>query len=365
VKKEVISDKQRLSLFILFIIGTNVIMGTGLSAEQDVWLAILLGMLLSLPIILVYARLQSLFPTKNLFDIIETCFGKFIGKIVMIILTLFVFESIAQIIRNYGQFSVSVILRVTPQVIIELLLMTFCIWVVKEGIEVLGRWSQFFITPIILALLTTIFLLIVDMDINNIRPVFKNGMKSILKGAFEAFSFPFTQTIAFTMVFSNFMNKKSVYGVYILGQLIGGIILFIIILAIVLVLGINKSSILYYPFYDTIARINIADFFQRVEIVAGSIFLIGVFIKTSIFLMATCKGVAKILDLNDYRSLVTPIGLLAVILSYIEFDSMFAYFDFGGTIWYFYAFPFQVLFPILILIVAEIKKRYMGKGINE
>ncbi|MCG8642507.1 MAG: spore germination protein, partial [Desulfobacterales bacterium] len=69
MKKEVISDKEGLALFVLFIIGTNAILGTGFAAKQDVWLAILLGMLISLPIIFVYARLHFIFPQKNLFDI--------------------------------------------------------------------------------------------------------------------------------------------------------------------------------------------------------------------------------------------------------------------------------------------------------
>ena len=127
-----------------------------------------------------------------------------------------------------------------------------------------------------------------------------------------------------------------------------------------MVLGISESTTLYYPVYDAIARLDIADFFQRVEIIAGTIFIIGVFVKTSVFLMATCKGFGKILNIKNYQSIVTPIGLLTVIFSYIEFDSMLEYYDYAGTEWYFYAVPLQILIPILILIVAEIKKKQMS-----
>jgi spore germination protein KB len=87
------------------------------------------------------------------------------------------------------------------------------------------------------------------------------------------------------------------------------------------------------------------------------LFIFGVFIKDSICLLVACKGIAKLLDLEDYRSLVIQIGLLMVYFSYIVYDNSMMMRYWAFEVYPFYAFPFQVVLPILIWILAEIKNR--------
>ncbi|QZY56913.1 GerAB/ArcD/ProY family transporter [Crassaminicella profunda] len=102
-----------------------------------------MGICISLCIILIYARLHYLFPGKDLFDIIEICFGNCIGKAIIILFTCFVFEDNAETLRNYSQFVNTVALVKTPLLIIWIATIILCVWIVKEGIEVIGRWSSF------------------------------------------------------------------------------------------------------------------------------------------------------------------------------------------------------------------------------
>lgn len=357
MNKEVISDKQGIALIVLFIVGSSSIFAQGLEAKKDLWLAFILGIIMVLPMVIIYARLHYIFPGKDLFDILEICFGKFIGKVMIILYVWFVYYFASDILFTYGQFVRVVCFDETPQIVLILFLGTICILGIKEGIEVLGRFSKLFFNIPIITLFIIIILLIPDMNINNLRPVLVEGIKPVLEGAFSVFTFPFVQIVVFTMAFSNFKRKKSPYKVYIIGLLIGGIYLLVLSLTNILVIGVNTATNVYYPSYATISRIDIAGTIQRIEIVIAITFCLGGFIKISLLLLCVCKGVTKIFGFKDYRFIIMPISLLVLNLSYFQYESVMYYFEWSKDVWPYYHFPFQVILPIVIWIIAEIKKK--------
>ncbi|WP_432666946.1 endospore germination permease [Wukongibacter baidiensis] len=361
MKKEVVSNKQGIALIVTFIIGSSSIYVMGLEAKRDVWLAVLLSIFMAFPVILIYARIHYIFPDKNLYDVIEICFGKFIGKGIEVIYVLFLIDTGAAILRNYGNFISTVSLYNTPLIIPMICLGILCIWGAKEGIETLGRWAQlFFILPIALILIIAL-LLSSRMDINNIRPVFYNAIKPIFKGAFGSFSFPFAQVLPLTMIFSSFRRKKDYYKVYSLGLLIGGMVLFITSLTNVLVLGVNEITRLNFPTYALATRLGFSRVLNRMEVIPAILFILGGFVKISIYLIAICKGIEKIFKCPDYRFIVFPISLLVINQSYLSFDSIMYYFEWSNEVWIYYVFPFHVIIPIIIWITAEFKKKRLNK----
>ncbi len=360
MEREIVSDKQGITLVVLFIIGSSSIQVSGLKAEKDFWLAIILAILMSLPLALIFARILSIFPGNNLFDVIEICFGKFIGKGLVIVFTLFIFEEGAELLTNVGQFIIISSLTETSLALVMLFVVILAIWVIKLGIEVLARWSELFVIVLSAFVIISVSLLTPDMDINNVLPVLDKGIKPVLFGAFEVLIFPLAQTFTFTMLFSNFQKKSSPYRIYIMGCLIGGIILFIISVNGLLVLGADEASNVYYPSYEAIKRMNIGGFIQRVEIIIAIIFILGGFVKASIYLIATSIGVTKIFNFKDYRFIVVPVAALMLNVAYFEFENIIHFFRFS-EVWYFYVFPFLILLPIIIWIVAEIKKKRLQR----
>ncbi|MBF8983402.1 endospore germination permease [Lutibacter sp. B2] len=304
MNKEVISDKQGISIISLFIIGSSIVLTVAGKAKKDVWIAIIFSILTALPIVWVHARLLVLFPGRDLYDVLELVFGKFIGRGISLLFIGFSFFLGGLVLRVFGDFISTVSSVAIPGIVPMLFMGALCIWAVKEGIETIGRWAEFFLIGTIVLILIVNLLLINKMNINNLRPILYEGIKPVVDGAFHAFIFPFTQTIVFTTFFSSLKNK-SVYKVYIVGLLIGG------------------------------------------------------FIKVCMCLLSTCNGIAKIFGFNDYRFIVTPIGLLIINLSYFIHDNVMEKAAFASDIYPSYAFPFQVILPISILIVAEIKKKQL------
>lgn len=359
---EVVSDKQGIALIILFIIGSSSIVVPGLAAKIDVWIAIILSVLIALPMALISSRLHDIFPERDLFDIIEICFGKFIGKVIILLFTWFVFELSAQVLRNFSQFVTISSLDETPLIVPMISIGILIIFLLKKGIYVMSRWSEtVIVVPISLIFLTSL-LLIPKMNINNIRPVLYNGINPVLKGAFGALSFPFGQTVLFTMFFSKFERRKSPYKVYTIGLLIGGLLLLITSLTNILVLESDTASILYFPSLATSSIISIGNSAQRFEVISAIIFITGQFLKISLLILCSCKGISKIFGCNDYRFIATPMVLLMINVCYLLHDSIMDFYEWVAELLPYYSLPFQVFFPIIIWITAEIKKKSLDKS---
>ncbi|WP_129598012.1 GerAB/ArcD/ProY family transporter [Anaerophilus nitritogenes] len=356
MRKEVLSNKQAISIIAISLCGSFSIFTTGIDAKKDTWLAILLASLLVVPMMIVFARIQYLYPNQDLLDIIQICFGKWIGRGIIVILTWYTYFWASDVLFNLGKFIEVVSLNRTPSIILIIFLGFLCCWAVKEGIEVLGRWSELFLIITMIISIIVILLLIPQFNINNILPVFDEKKNLLFKGAFST-SDLYLQIAVFTIAFSNFKQKKSPYKVYLTS--LGVLSLFTLVMSVanILVIGINEMTTKYYPTYTTMRRINIGAILQRLEVSIGIVFVLGVFIKVCILILCTSKGMMKIFKFKDYRFLVTPIVLLIINLSYFQYDGAIHYFSFNKEIWPYYFFPIQVVLPIIVWIVAEIKNK--------
>lgn len=361
LKKEIISDKQGISLIVLFMIGESSILVSGLSAKEDLWLSILLSIVIMIPFMILYCNLLANHFGKDLFQIIELYFGKIIGKIIILFYTLYFFDLVAIVLKDFGNLVTTTNFPETPIIIPMVFILILCSWIVKEGIEVIGRWGEVIvIIPVVLTFIAIIFL-IPNMDLRNIIPSMNSGVKPVIKGAYEVFMYPLGETVVFTIAFSTFKNKKSVYKIFINSLLIGGIFLLITSLTIILVLGVDYASSLYFPLYATIARVNVGSALQRIEAISAIVYLLGGFIKISIYLLAACKGIAEIFKFKDYRFIVMPVSLLAANLSYFEFDSIISFNEWVFDVWIYYAFPFIVILPTIIFIVYKVRNKLLLK----
>lgn len=104
MNKEAISNKQGITLVIIFILGSTLVLGTAGEAKKDMWIAIIVGIFLSFPILLIYAKLLSMFPEKDIFDISILVLGNFFGRIVNILFIWFAIHLGALVLYNFGEF---------------------------------------------------------------------------------------------------------------------------------------------------------------------------------------------------------------------------------------------------------------------
>ncbi len=365
MEKEVVSDKLAISLIVLFIFGSSLILPTASTAGSDLWIAILLAIGFATPFVLIYSRILTRYPGKDLFDILIIVFGRFIGKSLCLGFVWFAFHLGVLVCRNFGEFIMTVSFPETPLIVPIIFLGLLAAWIVKEGIEVMARWSWLFFVFNSPGPTLVILLLIPQMDFDNILPILYDGFRPVLQGSFEAFSFPFAETVIFTMIFFCLKTKGSPYKVYLSGLYLGGIPLTGISLTEMLVLGPSLYSATHYPNHNVATKVALGDFLQRLEIIVLIAALTGGFLKISICLMAASNGIAKVFNLKSYKFVALPIALLMINTSSFIYDNVMEQITWASDIWPYYAFFFQAILPIIIIIGVEIKKsRYNKAGVS-
>ncbi|WDV45662.1 endospore germination permease [Clostridiaceae bacterium M8S5] len=357
--KQFIPNKQVISLLLLFVLGSTTLIGTDSTSGADTWLSIGIAMVLSFPILMLYAKLLRAFPEKNLFDIIEYVFGKYIGKIISLLYVWYSFHLASLVIRNFGDFIRVVSFNKTPIIVTMAFITLLCIWGAKSGIETLCRWSRLGAVFVTIVAITAVSLASPSMDLNHIRPVLYNGIRPVLNSAFSIFTFPFAELVIVLIVSPVFLNPKSSYKIFLWALLLSGIFLISVTFFEISLIGDSYNEILF-PTYSASNKIKIAGFIERIEVMVTMNILISGFIKICLCTIGMSSGIVHIFKLQDYKIAVAPSGLMILNLAYFIYPDTHDMFEWAFSTYRYYALLFQVILPIVIGIGIFIKLKIIN-----
>lgn len=352
--KEIIPAGQAISIAVLFIIGSSLFMGASGQSGSSSWIALILAMLLAVPFMLIYARLHVLFPGKDLYDMLILVFGAIAGRVFSCLYIWYALHLGSLVLRNFGEFSKSVALTSTPMLVPMLVIVLLCVWVIKAGIEVLGRSAKFLTLFTFMVIIVVQLLSIPKFHYHHLLPVLDSGWGAVFSDALGSFTFPFAEIVVFLGAFHALPPKGSAARILVRGTLIAGGIILLITIRNLLVLGPDLLSSLYFPSYVAVSRINIGDFLTRIEGSAAIVFVTTLFVKVSLCLYTACNGVAKLFKLSSYRSVVLQMGLIMVYMADFIYKDIMQMNYFAHHIYKIYALPFQVFIPVILWITAEI-----------
>ncbi len=202
----------------------------------------------------------------------------------------------------------------------------------------------------------TLLISIRSFDLDNIKPVAGTEFSVLIGSSFTIFASPFAETILFTVFFSSIKSTSSPYKIYIWGVLIATIYSLMAVLRNILVMGFPSLNMYYFASYSVISVISVGDFFSRFEVLIGLALLLDVFVKLCVCMFAATKGISKLININNDKNLAVPVGLLMITLASILYSNTAEMFE-GLNTYKYYALPFQVILPLIILAGAEIKTR--------
>ncbi|MFD1017688.1 GerAB/ArcD/ProY family transporter [Thalassobacillus hwangdonensis] len=362
MNNEQISPRQFMFLVMLFVIGSSIIimpspMASG--AKQDAWIAASISLAIGILLGLLFIKIGDLSPESNLVDASIDVFGKWLGRLIAIIFLLFIFILSSLVLRNIGDFMTTQIIPETPLQFTHILFLLVVIFGARLGIEVIGRTAEIFMPWIILLILFLTVFVAPQLQFENVKPVFENGWKPIVGTSLTMIGSPFLEMAALLMVYPYVKEKqnKKARKAWLLGVLLGGGFLVLITFLSILVLGSHLTALNAYPSYELGKNISIAGFLEGVEIIIAIIWMLTIFFKLIILFGATAKGFSRVFNMQDERTLLLPLGMIAVVLSIISYPDV-AYFEkFVGETWFPYAITHGFLIPLLIGIGLAFKKK--------
>ncbi|NMD69055.1 endospore germination permease [Bacillus sp. DNRA2] len=350
VQTESISRVQFFVLLILFNIGSTLILNIGQEAKNNAWLAILLASFGGVLILIFHFRMMDLYPQMHLYQILDSGFGKIIGRMIGSSYIFYFFLSAGLSVRNIGELMVNTILSRTP---IEIFLITMVLtsaYILYLGVEVLGRSAEIFI-PYCIAFLVFIGLSLLvsgQMRIRYLEPFLGDGMGPVLLAIFPYhITLPFGELVAFMVLIPKMAAQKKMMKWGMIAVIASGVILCCSSLVQIMTLGPLKERA-NFPLLSASNEISLLNFIERVDLLVVFIMLLGMIVRSTIFFYAGLKGLEHIFSI-PYRSMLLPLAILVALSGLLIGETFIEYKNFGKKLSY-AMLLFHFFFPILLFV---------------
>lgn len=364
---EKISLWQLAIMVFSFEIGSAVVLGIGDEAKQDAWIAVAIAMVLGAGLTAFYIFMLKKLPGKNLFEILQFCFGKPLGNIIGLSYILYFIYMAAMVLRDFLELMTTTIFENTPIEAIAFSMILVIIYLLYLGLEVFGRTTEIFI-PYIFSFILLIGLAILfsgEMEYKNLQPVLAEGFGPILKTVFPGIiTFPFGEIVAFMVIIPYASKLEKAGKVCIIAVLCSGVIIIYDMLIQIATLGVSTKERVNFPLLSAAREISLMAFIERVDLIIVFIVMFGILVKTGVFFYGGLRGL-EILIKKPYRTMAFPVGMIIAYCSIQNADSYAEYHLEALEIIPKYIHPiFQFVFPFLLapILLWKNKKKSKGNG---
>lgn len=324
------------------------------------WYMTIISCITTLIFFLFIYKLMKRFPGKDIIEIYEIVFGKFLARVIGLIFSIFLLFYCSSGIREFLEMIKSYNLPDTPPSIIIGLFILVAALICYKGIENLARFSYIIFYPILLGICFILILALPYYKPYYLKPYFGYGLwKTVYTGFFRSSAYQ-EVTLLYIIV-------KSIHGLkdfkkagvitIILSGIISGFTLLCYMMAFGYIVGAESvsgifqlSRIIYYNRY-----------FQEIESVFLFIWVLAAIQNSSLALYLSIIMYCKTFNIKEYRNLIFPFCFLTFMTSLIP-NNFPEVIDINMLIIRQYSFPLPFILPVIALIISLILKKGGARG---
>lgn len=359
--KEQISQRMLMFSIACFVQSTASFTGFATSIlKQEAWISVVLGYLVSFPLIWVYIKLSELYPHKTLIEINDCVLGPILGKIFSSMYIWFFFSLIFLNANNLGGFVVNNVMPETPIVLVIAMIVIVSALAVRKGLETMTRYCALFIVLVILFITINSSLLIDQMQRYNFLPVFTFPAIEYIQATHTIAILPFCEVICFMLLFPCTNNPTSLKKPVYLGVSLGALTILTVTVRDTAVLG-SLNSYYLLPTYEAIKLISAEHMIIKSEVLFIIVLITLEFFKISILPYVTVKSISQLFGLKSYKYLVIVVAVLSIGFAYNAFPSVVDHAYWGSNIAAQYSTFFEVILPVITLSSAVVQKSIMRR----
>ncbi|WP_127537325.1 endospore germination permease [Paenibacillus illinoisensis] len=320
-------------------------------AEQHAYLSYIPVFLVTFASMWMLNRVQSRFPDQDLFESLVKRFP-FLGRVTGLMYIMFFLLIFARDIRLIGDYVSITLLETTPISIIVLSLLVMAVFIVRGGLGSLIGMSELYITLFLLNSVIVPFMLIQQVNLDNLMPYFDIDVEGVGKGSWYIFSF-FGEMIALPFVVkgSDFRFKPVTWGITI-----AALLMMLIMIETITSIGVPIASRLVYPSYELARQLQVSDFLDRFDLALAAATLPTMITKIAFDLYFICWGLKRMVPKVSGKLMTGPVALVGFVCAFWFFKNAIQLFRFTRE-WTWIAILFEVLFPILLFLFLRPRKK--------
>lgn len=267
--KEKINSLQFTNTYILCLVSSSI----GLSlyttiqiAGLDSYIGTLCGIFLGLIPLFLFLYIFNYEKDLPLYEKTVYIFGKIIGNIINIIITLLYLVIAITVLFNLSNFIVSQYLSDTPLLLVMATLIFVVYHIINKGIETITRVSSIFVVIVLALFLFSFIYLFQEFQLDNLKPFLEFGLKNPIFGGF--INMLIALAPMYTMLIipkNNLVDKEKVTKFIWIGYFLSGLIVFLVSFLSNGTLGKYLIELYQYPGYLSLKKISLFNFIDRIE----------------------------------------------------------------------------------------------------
>lgn len=341
---------------ILLTVGTKLSDNTPNILYEDIanaaWLSIFLICLIWLIPLVLLIKLNTLYKDKNLIEIIQHLFGKYLGFAILFI---------CWFMQTYVMFYNSVIypdiiktmyFNNTPLLVIALVLMAVTSFGAMKGLESIGSTAWITLIVIKISLIMVLVITFLQGEMDFIYPLLGEGGWKLIKESYNNSSI-FTEFLYIFFIASSIKNTKVFTKGLWIGYIFVSIEFILALVGYVMIFDYYGIRLLDYPYHETIRYIQLG-FLTNVELFFFPFWIVASFIRLSFYLYLSALLFGALFKIKQFQYIVPTLATISVFLGLIPQSITFSI-DYLREIFLQIITPFVLSLPLILWITAKLK----------
>ena len=323
-------------------------------SKQASWVVPIVSLAFLAIYVLIINSLTKKYKDKNLSEIFEIIFGKFLGKIITGIFFIWAIFLLSVYLRYFAERYLSTIMR---DAYIEFLLITILLlayYITKNNIEYLARMFEIFFVVITVLIVGTTLITFTEIRRENLLPITTYDIVPVLKSSvyyigilsFMIWPFFFSDQISHKEQFKNNAFKyiffTAIMSVLILISTIGS-------------LGVAITQNFQIPFFILSKSISILDSIERIEAIYIAIWTITDLAIVVLFSKIIISISTNMFRLKTEKATLLPVLLFEYVLSLFLVKNAFDLYDFSDIIGVINVIV-CIAIPVIAWVVGKIRR---------
>lgn len=318
MQKNKISNIQIKALLITSVIGVGILsLPSDMAAvlENDGWIGILIGGLLTIPFIIMIEKMFKLKPEKDFFQLGKEVLNPIVFKIFLIIILFYIISILSYANRIFADVIKTYLLETTPMKVIIITMLLATSYIARSPIEIIARVAVI-INPIIIGFI--IFLVVINipnMDITDIYPLFQVSYRYIPKGIVTAL-FSYTGYEIILLALPQAEDKKNTLKYSISGMLIVIAIYLIVFFISLSQYGIHQLKREIWPTIAIIKEVDLPGYFlENLDGIVMAVWVMVVYGTLGPFLHMAGRVLSDIFNTKTHDIFILPLLPIIYIIS--------------------------------------------------
>jgi spore germination protein KB len=354
-----ISPYQLFAIMVLFSFGSSILFFLTPDAKQDAWLVLLFYIPVGMLEQLMYIKLFYQYPNDTIVTYMPKIFGIYIGSLVSVLYIIYFTYQAGRIIRDFTELILISSMPEMSPLIVAITLTIIFVYGAFSGLENISRAAQL-ILPLWIFIFIVLFLLIYAtpdvVKFQNLKPLLEKDIPSLIKDGWLLVTFPYGETVLFTMFYSSVNDSKKVRKISLFAILFLGCVLSLNTIMFITTLGVKIATSALFPLFESMRLVQLG-FLSKLDILIIIIMISGGFFKVSLLTYASMSGTAQLIKLKDPKYLAIPFGIAIAIISRLIAKNYPEHIITGLKVNPLQVnFPIQIIVPLIALIVYYIRK---------